>query len=100
MTTSPVLAAIDAERQAQHELRGDQHLQDGTSNIAATRWQREFDQALCEDATREGRLTWQLVAQEEISEAFAETDPALLRAELIQAAAVLVAWVEDIDSRG
>ncbi|MEY9934267.1 hypothetical protein ABH926_008932 [Catenulispora sp. GP43] len=37
---------------------------------------------------------------EEVYEALAEVDPAALRAELVQVAAVAAAWVEDIDSRG
>jgi len=36
---------------------------------------------------------------EEVAEAFAETDAALLRTELIQVAAVIAAWVSDIDRR-
>jgi hypothetical protein len=34
-----------------------------------------------------------------VAEALAEDDPTLLRAELIQVAAVAVAWVEAIDRR-
>lgn len=41
--------------------------------------------------------TWLDIALEEVAEAFAEDDPALLRTELVQAAAVFVAWIEAID---
>ena len=34
---------------------------------------------------------------EEVAEAFEEHDPARLRSELVQVAAVAVAWVEKID---
>ena len=42
---------------------------------------------------------WDGVLLEEVYEALAETDPALLRAELIQVAAVCQAWVEALDRR-
>ncbi len=59
------------------------------------------DQArlICEDADGRKALTWRHISDEETSEAYAETDPVLLRKELVQQAAVLVAWVEDIDQR-
>jgi hypothetical protein len=43
--------------------------------------------------------TWLLIALEEVFEALVEDDPVKLRAELVQAAAVLVAWIEAIDRR-
>lgn len=42
---------------------------------------------------------WDVVLLEEVYEALAESDPAKLRTELIQAAAVCAAWIADIDSR-
>lgn len=36
---------------------------------------------------------------EEVAEAFAESDDARLRAELVQVAAVAQAWIESIDRR-
>lgn len=39
------------------------------------------------------------IVREEVFEAFAESDPEKLRAELIQAAAMLHAWIYDIDTR-
>lgn len=44
-----------------------------------------------------GQCTWLHILREEVFEAFAEDDPAKLRAELIQVAAVAVQWVEAID---
>ena len=44
-----------------------------------------------------GEGTWADILREEYFEALAETDPARLRVELIQVAAVAVAWVEAID---
>lgn len=46
---------------------------------------------------QQGILTWVDILEEECLEAFAETDPVLLRAELIQCAAVIFAWIEQLD---
>ena len=46
-----------------------------------------------------GVLTWRDVLLEEVYEALAEADPAKLRTELVQVAAVAVAWIEAIDRR-
>lgn len=46
-----------------------------------------------------GTLTWRHILDEEVREAFCERDPTGLRTELIQVAAVAVAWVEAIDRR-
>lgn len=45
------------------------------------------------------RLDWTGILLEEVYEALTEADPAKLRAELVQVAAVAVAWVEAIDRR-
>jgi hypothetical protein len=42
---------------------------------------------------------WALILLEEVYEALAEADPARLRTELIQAGAVIAAWVSDLDRR-
>jgi malonyl CoA-acyl carrier protein transacylase len=44
-------------------------------------------------------VTWEHILTEEHYEAMAEEDPTRLREELIQVAAVAVAWVEAIDRR-
>lgn len=44
-----------------------------------------------------GRSSWDGILLEEAYEAFAETDPAKARAELIQVAAVAIAAIESID---
>lgn len=46
---------------------------------------------------KEGKLTYADIFLEEVFEALAEDDPEKLRTELIQCAAVAVAWVEKID---
>ncbi|MGQ5576047.1 hypothetical protein [Streptomyces sp. ECR3.8] len=89
---------IDAERQRQLAKFGHQHHPDGTGSVpqqeAAALARME-----CEDAFGSGYGTWCHVLFEETREALAESDPAKLRAELIQVAAVCAAWIHDIDSR-
>ncbi len=43
--------------------------------------------------------SWAAILLEEVGEAVAEEDTAKLRAELVQVAAVAVAWIEAIDRR-
>lgn len=93
-----VLADITAEREAQHTIWGVQHhIPDGTgpqwTSLAETA-RRE-----CEHASETGRLSWRHVLVEEVAEALAENDPARLRYELVQVAAVAVQWIQAIDHR-
>jgi hypothetical protein len=46
-----------------------------------------------------GVPTWMLLVREEIAEAFKESDPERLTAELVQVAALCVSWVEAIRRR-
>lgn len=50
-------------------------------------------------AAEAGTVTFADILLEEVAEAFAEEDPAKLREELIQVAAVAVAWIETIDRK-
>jgi hypothetical protein len=57
-------------------------------------------QFLCDRADRNDRKTWRHILIEEVVEALAEpTDPAAMRAELVQVAAVVVTMIEDLDRR-
>lgn len=47
--------------------------------------------------SRTSTLGWDGITLEEVYEAFAETDPHKARAELVQAAAVIVAAIESLD---
>lgn len=95
-----VLREVAAERKAQDARWGDQGgLPDGTggpleADIAACA------RDMCESAASNGACTWRLILSEEFAEAIAENDPERLREELIQVAAVAVAWVEAINRRG
>jgi hypothetical protein len=98
MTIAQVLADISAERIAQDAKWGEQNHPDGTGNKS----QQDYaDQARkwCEAAFGSGYGTWADVLAEEVAEANAERDPAKLRAELVQVAAVAAAWIEAIDRR-
>ena len=46
-----------------------------------------------------GMVTWADVLGEETAEAISETDPARLRAELVQVASVAVRWIASLDRR-
>lgn len=46
------------------------------------------------------RLTWRDILREEVYAALVESDPGRQRAELIQVAAVAIAWVGALDRQG
>lgn len=93
-----VLAEVAEERLAQNARWGEQNHPDGTGGAFLEEC-AAFSKEDCEQATEAGRLTWRHILTEEVAEALAETDPARLRAELIQVAAVAVAHIEAIDRR-
>ena len=82
------------ERERQDKKWGEQNHPDGTS--AEYRWIADAYRESCELSSRAGELTWHDILMEEVFEALAETDPEKLELELIQAAAVIVAWVEKL----
>ena len=87
--------AVDEERTRQLARWGDQHHPDGTGPEAADWADRARE--MCQQAARDGEMTWALILEEEVAEALAESDPTALRTELIQAAAVIAAWLHDLD---
>lgn len=54
---------------------------------------------LCQEAYAGDRVTWAHILIEEVAEAVGCLDEKAMRAELIQVAAVAVAWVQAIDRR-
>lgn len=94
----PVFRDIVEERAAQDARWGEQNHPDGTSSEMwgpnAKLWRFR-----CDGAAKAGDVTWKHILLEEVYEALAESDPAKLREELIQVAAVAAAWVEAIDRR-
>lgn len=106
-----ILREIAEERIRQEDKWGEQNHPDGTGttwieDLMPFTWRDDraahialLAKAQCEREARQGKQTWRGIALEEIAEAFAETDPVLLRAELMQSAAVLVNWIGAIDRR-
>ena len=114
--TAKVLIEVLDERRRQDEKWGEQNHPDGTGPFV--RWLgpggavnedddvfttalelAEHFRAKCQ-ANGPEQDNYVDILMEEVAEAFAEQDPAKLRAELIQVAAVCVQWVEAIDRRG
>lgn len=93
----PVLLEVARERASQDAKWGEQNHPDGTS--IENKWLADIARQITNDNARNGTVTWLDIVNEEVSEASAEEIPTNLRAELIQSAAVLVAWVECIDRR-
>jgi hypothetical protein len=93
-----VLGEIAAERARQDEKWGEQNHPDGTGDYPEI-IDADVARMACEGAAEGGYLDWLHILREEVAEAFAESAPDKLRAELVQVAAVAVAWVEAIDRR-
>lgn len=91
-----VLEEVAAERIRQDEKWGEQNHPDGTGGPEMV-FCAELSKRMTDQAAQNGTLTYLHILEEEICEAFAETDKQKLRTELIQVAAVAVAWVEKID---
>lgn len=96
--TNAVLNEVLEERRRQDEKWGEQNHPSGSPGDVARRY-ADVSRATCEKAAAEGRVTWTHIFHEEASEALVETDESKLRAELVQVAAVAVAWIECIDRR-
>ena len=100
-TTAQVLVAILNERERQLEKWGEQRHADGTG------YNNTFYGESFADVADDLRVinysyvggVWCWILLEEVFEALAEEDQGKLREELIQAAAVITAWIEDIDTR-
>ena len=97
-TTAPlVLEEILAERLRQDAKWGEQNHPDGTGR-PGSRQDANYYRNLCK-GNSPSQDNWQDILSEEVYEAYAESDPPKLRAELVQTAAVCVAWIEAIDRR-
>ena len=92
-----VLEQVRGERTRQHVKWGEQNHPDGTGEQYASH--ASGARTECDREHRAGRGTWRHILLEEVWEAMAEADPAKLRTELVQVAAVATAWVEAIDRR-
>ena len=104
-TTRAVLAEVEEERGRQDAKWGQQDHADGTGPAVAwlapanAAWLRDWARDRCDAEHHAGCGTFASILFEEVAEALAEDDPAALRTELIQVAAVAVSWAEAIDRR-
>lgn len=108
-TTDKVSARIDvindvlAERDKQDVKWGEQNHPNGTgpklvwAYSGPAEYVRDVARSETDRMASEGFVTFRDILLEEVAEAFAEEDPAKLRTELIQVAAVAVQWAEAID---
>ena len=87
---------IVAERWRQLKKWGPQSWPDGTGGWGVS---AAIAQLNCDRAAEDGSLTWRHILEEEFYEALDETEYQPLRTELLQLAAVCLAWVEDLDNR-
>lgn len=105
-----ILDEIRAERARQDGTWGEQNHPDMAGDATAQcdaremfeGWAgnyREINNGNFDPRDADRRLDWTGIFLEEVYEALAESDPAKIRAELIQVAAVAAAWIECIDRR-
>lgn len=94
--SAAVLEEVSHERARQDAAWGEQNHPNGTG-VYSMQAAAERSRRVCEQNFYNGNGSWADILREEFHEALAEGEPAALRAELIQVAAVAVAWVEKID---
>lgn len=121
MSRADVFAEIEAERIRQDAKWGEQNHPDVdpvlTGRAGGCSVQRMAEElgvptavcarAACDSEAKLGRCTWSLIAVEEVAEAVeaatlaaqGKGELSALRAELVQTAAVFVAWIEAVDRR-
>lgn len=96
-----VLLDVAAERARQDRKWGVQNwpsLSPDHSHELAVVFEEAY-KYLCETAFKRGKGSWDDIAAEEYAEVCAALDEPSRRKELIQLAAVIVAWIECIDRR-
>jgi hypothetical protein len=91
-----VLQEIKGERNRQDHKWGEQNWPDGTRRVLYE-YSAKVAKTVCDENFKNKTLTWKQILHEEVLEAFTEEDSLKLREELIQVAAVAVAWIECID---
>jgi hypothetical protein len=95
--TPGVLIEVEIERVRQDRKWGIQNHPDGTNKCYADL--AAISKERTEVAAKGGNLTWRHILEEEVFEATSEVDPTKLRNELLQVAAVAVAWIECLDRK-
>ena len=98
---------FDIGQEVQREIRRsiekhgdtDKGIPNGTSDGVFAVHRRDRAIHATDSANAAGVLTWLHILNEEVQEAFAETDDAKLRVELVQVAAMAQKWIAAIDAR-
>lgn len=102
MHTNTVVNEVRHERMCQDIKWGQQDWPDvsrGATSRADYGAKAEHWKFVNDQLAENGTIGWDSILLEEVFEALAEEDPTMLRTELIQVAAVAVAWVEAVDRR-
>jgi hypothetical protein len=99
LETTRVLGEVAEERRSQDAQWGEQNHPDGTGTSYMADHLALKAKQMTALHVQMGELTWHDILAEEFYEAMAESDPAKLRAELLQVSAVAAAWIESIDRR-
>lgn len=98
-----VMREVEFERMEQHFKWGEQSHPNAELLPGEIEFFRDVSQqakANTDEAAKTGKLSYKLILEEEWTEVLAALDdPEQLRMELVQVAAVAVAWVEAIDRR-
>ncbi|QDM56629.1 hypothetical protein SEA_BIG3_47 [Mycobacterium phage Big3] len=89
------LTAVETELGRQDGKWGEQNHPDGTGD-ALFKDLAELAKISCDQAAISGSVTYRHILLEEVWEAMAESDKEKLKTELVQVAAVAVAWVEKL----
>lgn len=97
-----ILGEVHGECRRRVEKWGVQNHPDVIVSDARHIWAEMADQAKETNDARvvDDCICWDYILLEEVYEALAESDPAKLREELVQVAAVAASWIADIDRRG
>lgn len=95
--SATILHEILQERERQDANWGERNHRDGTGRIYRRDAEAAKDRRV--RAAERGEVSWHLILDEEVAEAYAEHDPAKLREDLLRVAAVAVAWAQAIDRR-
>ena len=90
-----MMAAVRGERQQQIEKWGHQNHPAGTGSEVAAKLMEQWKE-ICDANNAAGKDDWATIAAEEFLEVLAETDPRKLFNEVVQLAAVMVAWGESM----
>lgn len=111
MSRQSILEEIELERIRQDKKWGEQNHIDGTGpdemmtelpayqNVMRVDHFAHWAKLDCQRRGGEVPDTWSAILLEEVTEAMEQRDPAKLRAELVQVAAVAAQWIEAIDRR-